>query len=224
MSSYSLGLKLVRWAFRIPLLAAGGTAFARIWLRHARWRAHLRAFQFDGVIDGGANIGEFAQAVRDALPQAHLLCIEPHPACATTLRKQGFEVIEAALWSEKTRLHLFQEGPSTLSTVMKSRAAGEGVEVEAVRLSDLPIRGERLLVKLDLQGAELAALQALGDLEKRCAGFLVEVALPPNGTYEEVNAFFATKNFVPFASVNELFSGNRQVEADLLWIRRDVLG
>ena len=152
MSGYSLGLRVVGLIFRISAVAGFMTMASRIWLRHARWRCHLTAFQFDGVVDGGANIGEFAGVVRDTLPAAHLLCIEPHPRCAATLRHHGFEVIEAALWKEKTRLNLFQDGPSTSSTVMSEGQGTNVGKVEAVRLCDLPIRGNRLLVKLDRLG------------------------------------------------------------------------
>ena len=223
MNSYSLGLVVFRWLFRVSVLSEIITPLARIWLRHFRWRSHLRTFQFDGVVDGGANIGEFAQVVRDILPHAHLLCVEPHPVCASLLKKQGFEVIEAALWNEQTTLDLFQNGPTTASTVVKAAPGDKVARVKTVRLSDLSIRGDRLLIKLDLQGTESTALLALGDLEKRCAGFLVEVSLPPAGSYEELNRFFLSRDYVLFASVNELFSGNHQVEADILWIKRSIL-
>jgi FkbM family methyltransferase len=224
MSTYSQGLKLFRVLLRIPVLSDAITTFSRIWLRHYRWRAHLRAFQFDGVIDGGANIGEFAHLVRETLPQAHLICVEPHPDCASHLKQKGFEVVQAALWSERTTLNLFQNGPTTSSTVMPDATGGRQVaQVDAVRLCDLEIRGERLLIKLDLQGAEMSALHGLGDLEKRCAGFLLEVSLPPGGTFTEINQFLASKNYVLFASVNELFSTDRQIEADMLWINQRVL-
>jgi FkbM family methyltransferase len=170
------------------------------------------------VIDGGANIGEFAQVVRDTLPAAHLICVEPHPACAAELRQRGFEVVEAALWKESGKLKLFQDGPTTSSTVVGSSGTQVG-EIDATRLCDLPIRGDRLLIKLDLQGAELPALEALGGLEPRCAAFLAEVSLPPAGNFEELNRFFASRGFVQFGSVNELFSGDRQIEADIIWVK-----
>lgn len=223
MIRYSTGLRIFRWLFWVPIISGAITAIARIWSRHLRWRSHLRTFQFDGVIDGGANIGEFSQVVRDVLPNAHLLCIEPNPACAAYLRKQGYEVIQAALWNEKTTLNLFQDGPSTTGTVINAGLGDHATKVVAIRLRDLDIRGERLLIKLDLQGAEPFALEALGDLEKRCAGFLVEVSLPPHGTYESLNHFFISKGYVQFASVNELFSDVHQVEADILWIKKAIL-
>ncbi len=95
--TYPLGCAAIRAAIRIPPLAHAFTSFSRIWSRHARIHAHLVAVGYDGVIDGGANIGEFAGLVRSALPHADLVCIEPHPFCARALRRQGYRVVEAAL-------------------------------------------------------------------------------------------------------------------------------
>jgi FkbM family methyltransferase len=222
MSSYTFGLGVVRVLFRLPVVPSAATVFSRIWMRHSRWTSHLRNFQFDGVIDGGANIGEFAQVVRDALPNAHLLCIEPHPECAAHLRKRGFEVVQAALWKEQGKLQLFQSGPTTVSSVVRAEGNSVG-DVDAVRLCDLPIRGQRLLIKLDLQGAEAEALEGLGDLESRCAAFLVEVALPPANEFQKFDEFFSSRGFVQFGSVNELFYGDKQVEADIIWVKRELL-
>lgn len=219
MRLYRYGLVGVGLLFAIPVLSGIAIGASRIILRHARWRAHLRAFNFDGVIDGGANIGEFAQAVRVALPKAHLICVEPHAGCAADLRKQRFEVVEAALWNQKGKLKLFQPGATTSCTVMEVSGTEKYVEVDAVRLDELPIRGNRLLVKLDLQGAEPVALEALGDLERRCEGFLLEVSLRPDGNYHKLDEYFRAKGFRQFASVNELFEGDVQVEADILWMR-----
>src|ERR1051325_11874383 len=38
------------------------------------------------VIDGGSNIGQFAQLVRPIFPEAHVHMIEPQPACASSLQ------------------------------------------------------------------------------------------------------------------------------------------
>jgi hypothetical protein len=46
-------------------------------------------------------------------------------------------------------------------------------------LEDLPVRGDHVLVKLDLQGAEPAALEGLGALWDRCSALLIEVSLGP---------------------------------------------
>ena len=195
--------------------------FFRIWSRHRKLRAHLRSAGFDGVIDGGANIGEFAQIVRAALPGADLICVEPHPASAVALRKQGFKVVEAALWKTADRLRLAQPtSASTSCTVMfGDRFLGGGWEVDAVRLDSLPICGSRLLIKLDLQGAEFEALEGMGELWNRTAGLLLEVSIGKDGTYEKMRALLAARGFQEYSTTNELEVNGRVVEADKLWLR-----
>lgn len=222
MGLYNAGLSLFALLARISPLASGLTSFSRIWLRHARWRLHLRHFAFDGVIDGGANIGEFAAVVRESLPQAHLVCVEPHPECAAILRRKGFEVVEAALWNEPGTLNLAQPGSPTSSTVAATQPGRPNFAVKSIRLDEIPVGGSRLLVKLDLQGAEETALQALGPLLERTVTFLVEVSVGPGGNFERLHAFFAERGYALRGSVNELFEGGRQIEADLLWVKSDL--
>src|SRR5436853_3218969 len=117
---YRLGIATLQALSAIPFLARPLDAFCRIWQRHRKLREHLRTLNFDGVIDGGANVGEFAAIVRSTLPKADLICVEPHPASAAILRKDGYKVVEAAVWKEPTRLRLNQPtGSSTSCTVIK---------------------------------------------------------------------------------------------------------
>ncbi len=62
----------------------------------------------------------YASLFRDA----RLLCVEPHPASAATLRRRGFEVVEAALWSADGDVLLTQpEAAATSCTAVGSRRA-----------------------------------------------------------------------------------------------------
>ena len=74
---YKFGLAGFRWLCSAEVLARPLDLFSKVWLRHRKLRAHLRAGQFDAVVDGGANVGEFARIVRQVLPQTNLLCVEP---------------------------------------------------------------------------------------------------------------------------------------------------
>ena len=181
---YELGTKCFQRLGSAKLLGRPLDVFSKVWLRHRKLQSHLRIEKFDGVIDGGANIGEFAQIVRAVLPTAHLVCVEPHPDCARVLRQHGFKVIEAALWNQPGRLRLRQPtSATTSSTVLPGNSATKHEwEVEAVRLDSIDISGLRLLIKLDLQGAELKALDGMGDLWDRCNGLLLEVSLGPART------------------------------------------
>jgi FkbM family methyltransferase len=219
---YRIGIRCLQWLSSLDSVSGPIDHFGKVWDRHRKLRSHLRAQNFDGVIDGGANIGEFAQIVRAALPQAHLICVEPHPACAAELRKEGFQTVEAALWKEPTRLRLTQPtSASTSSTVIADNQSAErSWEVEAVRLDNLSILGSRLLIKLDLQGAEFEALEGMGELWDRCAGLLLEVSIGADGTYERLRAMLAERGFYEYSTCNELEIAGRVVEADKLWLRR----
>ena len=105
---YRVSTVMFRWLCGFDLIARPLDLISKVWLRHRKLQIFLQAQQFDGVIDGGANVGEFANLARGALPSAHLICVEPHPECARVLRKDGFEVVEAALWDKPSRLSLVQ--------------------------------------------------------------------------------------------------------------------
>ena len=221
---YHMGILCLQWLGSFDLLGRPIDYFCKVWQRHRKLHLHLRAHKFDGVIDGGANIGEFAHIARRALPNADLVCVEPHPACARALREKGFHVVEAALWKEPARLRLTQaSSASTSSTVIAADHAHKtngAWEVEGTRLDNLQISGKRLLVKLDLQGAEFEALEGMGALWERCAGILLEVSIGKEGTYERLREMLSRRGFCEYSTTNELEIGERVVEADKLWLRR----
>jgi FkbM family methyltransferase len=221
LRTYELSSRTVLLLLRVPGLPSTLTRLSKIWLRHARLAGHLRRGSYDAIVDGGASIGEFAALVRLACPRTPLLCVEPPPASAARLRRRGFTVVEAALWHETGRATLTQPTPaSTSSTLVAGGAAGLfSWAVDTVRLDQLPIPGRRVLVKLDLQGAEPKALEGMGELWDRCAGLLLEVSYGDRGTYEPLRALLAERGFFEAGTFNELETDAGIVEADKLWLR-----
>lgn len=220
---YRKGIRVVHWMGGIPVFTAPLDALSRIWGRHARLRKFLQWGNFDGLVDGGANVGEFASLVRKVLPKADLLCVEPHPGCASVLRNHGFRVAENALWKEKGRIALSQPTPETTSCTVISMNGGKSVakwEIDAVRLNDLTISGKKILVKLDLQGAEEQALEGMEELWSRCAALLLEVSIGANGNYETLRSLLSTRGYFEYSTVNELEDAGRVVEADKIWLHK----
>lgn len=217
---YEMSSRLFLWLMHIPGISGGITRLAKIWLRQARVVRHVAGSSYDGVIDGGASIGEFAALVRVARPDLPLLCVEPHPASARVLRRRGFAVVEAALWKDSGTIRLTQPTDATTSctVIPEQRQDRPHWDVRTVRLADLPVSGRRLLIKLDLQGAEPEALDGMGDLWGRCAGLLLEVSYGTDGTYEALRTRLLQQGFVEAATFNELDAGAVPIEADKLWL------
>ena len=92
--------------------------------------------------------------------------------------------------------------------------------MDAVRLDGIGVTGERILVKLDLQGAEAEALEGMGSLWPRCAAVLLEVSYGPSGSYEALRALLAARGFEEAATLNELEEAGLPLEADKLFVRR----
>ena len=219
---YELSSRSVLLLLRLPGLPSAATRLSKIWLRHARLVRHLSRGPYDAIVDGGASVGEFAALARLACPRTPLLCVEPHPASAARLRRRGFTVVEAALWHEPGRVTLTQptRAATSCSVVAGGTAGLFSWSVDAVRLDQLAIPGHRVLVKLDLQGAEPQALEGMGELWDRCAGLLLEVSYGERGTYEPLRARLAEKGFFEAGTFNELETEAGIVEADKLWLRR----
>jgi FkbM family methyltransferase len=214
---YRAGSGALLLLLRVPILADALGLFAKVWLRHSRLAQHLRTHSYDQVLDGGANIGEFAALVRASRP-----CVEPHPGAARTLRGRGFEVVEVALWSEAGVAELRQPTEASTSATLVG-PPGDGQErwtVKTARLDQLGLNGRSILIKLDLQGAEEAALEGMGELWNRVSGVLLEVSYGPEGSYERLRALLARNGFAEAATFNELESAGHVLEADKLWLRR----
>jgi FkbM family methyltransferase len=220
---YELSSKILLWQLRAPGLRTALTWFAKVWLRQSRLVHHLATSSYDAIIDGGASIGEFAALARLARPHTPLVCVEPHPPSAAQLRRRGFTVIEAALWRERGSMRLTQPTDAITSCTLTAEEQPDrpSWEVETLRLDQLGVVGNNVLVKLDLQGAEPQALEGMGDLWKRCGGLLLEVSYGPQGTYEPLRAALAGRGFYEAATFNELEGESGPTEADKLWLRRD---
>jgi hypothetical protein len=129
-------------------------------------------------------------------------------------------VVEAALWNDAGVATLTQTTDASTSATLIA-PGNEGTcrfSVATVRLDQLSLTGKRILLKLDLQGAEAVALEGLGEKWNQVEALILEVTYGPCGSYELLAERLSRRGFVEAATLNELEVGGLGVEADKLWI------
>lgn len=195
------------------------------------------------VLDVGANKGQFTLLARTLFPEAPVIAFEPLPAPAARFRRLFagdplVRLVQAAVGpAEETRLmHLSarQDSSSLLpigqrqveifpDTAETGRLAVTVAPLAVLLPEPLPAPA---LLKLDVQGFELAALEG-------CAGRLAQVGwIYVECSYQElyegqalaaeVEAWLAARGFLLEERHNLLSDGaGRPIQADLLFARRD---
>lgn len=152
---------------------------------------------YRSVVDVGANSGQFAIWAADVLGAERIVCVEPFPGSVERLREVvrllapcRVDVVVAALGSAPGRQILHVTAADDSSSLLSVAAAvGDrpslqvtaNVEVDVLVGDDaLPWQFEGpLLVKLDVQGAELDVLTGMPKLLAVADAVLVEVSFAP---------------------------------------------
>jgi FkbM family methyltransferase len=170
----------------------------------------------DVMIDAGANIGLFSVlAAAGVGPRGHVIACEPSSATMSLLRenivRNGFdwvELREVALAERPGRLEMqmFEPGSGFSSFAPADASRARTVEVEVTTLDRVAggLLERTRLVKLDVEGAELRALQGAGALIERARpDFIVELEpehLARQGSsLADVQALFDRAGYVGYA-------------------------
>lgn len=135
------------------------------------------------ILDCGANIGLATLFWKRAYPQARITAFEADPDLATLLAENlgrhgaaDVEIVPAAVWTADGPIDFLCEGSdSGAVAAVAAPIAGEVRRVRAVRLRGYLEREPVDLLKLDVEGAELALLTDCADVLGHVRAVLVEV-------------------------------------------------
>ncbi|MEM6325765.1 MAG: FkbM family methyltransferase [Bacteroidota bacterium] len=183
------------------LMTPGGIRAAAYWrpfsLTAFAMARTLRAqgLQPDLIVDGGANVGQFARAMAETFPDARVVSFEPLPDVAASFRSHfastsRVRLVEAALGAEAGTL-AFHRNPYSLASSALPVAEDDDLVVPhsetvsvPVTTLDLALHDEMItpstLLKLDLQGFELEALRGASETLRQVGTVLLEIALRPS--------------------------------------------
>lgn len=208
----------------------------------------LERQRIDAVIDVGANLGQYALRLRRAGWRGPILSIEPIPELHRRLVRQAradpsWEIAPAmAAGAEEGEALLSVSAESDMSSLLPqsallrrispSSAVTRRIAVPQRRLDALEVLRDRpwrrLLVKIDVQGAEPQVLAGMAGLWERVAGVQLEMALLPlydgERPWLELVASLATRGFTPHLFLPGYFASalGRQVQLDAVFYRTET--
>ncbi len=201
----------------------------------------LNRLKPDGIIDVGANRGQFALACRLRKPGLKIVAFEPIQKEADVFRKvhgdsPDVTLFESALgeYQGSATLHLSQSADSSSLLPIGRRQtelfANTGevglLTVNVNRLDDHSehwVGKKNQLLKIDVQGFELSVLKGGLETLETCAYAYIEcseVALYDGQPLRtEVSDFLATQGFREMSRYNCHFSHSQLIQADYLFER-----
>ncbi|MFZ0846975.1 MAG: FkbM family methyltransferase [Pseudolabrys sp.] len=192
-----------------------------------------RGYRPSIVIDGGAHLGMFSLAAAKTFPDAKYHLIEPQEPCLGPLRKlcakNHFVLHEFALSDQLGTVKFLKTvTPSTGAYVNPIYPGDEVITVPATTLDALFVdqitEDMRALLKLDIQGQELAALKGGMKMLQSIEVVLIEVMFLPFGpSIASIVAFFEENGFELYdiASLSGRMRDNRLAGGDLIFARRN---
>ena len=147
-------------------------------------RLAAAAFKPATILDGGAHVGNFARPAARIFPDADVLLIDPledvHAALTELATLQHWQFAPVALGAEAAPAVAFYKS-GLQSSLLKSYtgdAWGEPDSVAQMALNDLVVlykTKEPYLLKLDIQGGELAALEGAYEMLPKTPVIITEV-------------------------------------------------
>lgn len=133
------------------------------------------------VLDCGAHIGMFTLLAASKFPSARLIAFEPEPSnyewLERNIRLNGLnaELLPAAISDQDGRA-TFAAGLGCGSRLVQGSGDGRHVEVQTVNLARFirTLETNRLLLKLDVEGAEEWVLPSMLEALPKCCAIFVE--------------------------------------------------
>lgn len=192
------------------------------------------------IIDAGANVGDWSSLARKTFSEAMIHMIEPQSGCASDLR--SLAASEHAMRFHNvavtrpgiTKVSIAGGGPLSKSTgawVMEySDPSPDTRLADATTLDELfpAVTPQPILLKLDLEGHEMPALEGAEDLLERVEVVLSEVSLfdvnnSGRPLFSDILGFLKARGFELYdlASMSARKRDGRLRQADAVFVRTD---
>lgn len=221
---YEATKKLAKAALgRAPFVAEEERAYRRL---------VAAGFTVSGIVDVGAYEGNWARLARRVFPDAPILMVEPQKQKQTLLEATCAELgnvsyVPAVLGATADARVPFYEMETGSSMLPENSNAPRKMSNLTTRTLDEVAAGLSgpLLIKLDVQGAELQVLEGAHKTLERCEVVQLEVAMLPYNegapTFLETISYMDKRDFVPldFSGFSRP-NGRDLVQVDIIFTKR----
>lgn len=195
--------------------------------------ARDRGLDIQCAIDGGAATGTWSTELRKIWPNARILCIEPRDDAQQALRQVqaelgNLEIAKTLLGSSEGEVD-FYLGLEASSINREFAPSTSELKRQSMAMLDKLVQGTPFerpdLIKLDLQGAELSALEGAEECMKHATAIQLEVSFLEFSSgiplIADVFAFLKKRDFVAYDILglwHRPFDG-AMAQGDILFLR-----
>jgi FkbM family methyltransferase len=198
------------------------------------------------LLDIGANLGQYAFALRDLGFEGRIISFEPLEEQFKLLEKEGlhdqrWECHKFAIGEEEKDITIRISANSESSSILpmldlhlEACPSSAYIKEQPAKIKRLDMflpqtidESDRLMIKIDVQGYELKALKGAGKFLSRVEVIDIELSLVPlydgQPLFLEIMSFFEENGFVP-VSIQNAFTDPRNdhaLQVDAIFLRRE---
>lgn len=196
-----------RYTFTVATLADFGTLQANIVDVYSDLVLTGILSRVSNIVDVGANLGQWAFAVKLFKPHATITCLEPEPTVFTRLEAHmrqftGVRCLCCAAGAGRMSAKLYRHSLSVMSSLHPAGAgydAADTVMVDVDAVDYLVGADDVDLLKIDVEGAELEVLRGALNILRRSRFLLVELSLDRASAGAALETLEFVKSSVPDA-------------------------